>query len=137
MQLDPLLLLISHVSLSATVKFAVLVTGAVVRVCPENDQFPFAVTDVPLVDPIVTFVVDPLTPAVPILTVLVLPEIVAPVPKPYVDVAVDEPTVTVAAENVVVPENVCVLLSSATVPDRLGSVIVRLAERVVGVIVAT
>jgi hypothetical protein len=84
------------------------------------------VVELDTADPMLMVVVDPETPAVPMLTVLVLPEPVAPVPKPYVAVLVEEPTVTVDAENVVVPENVCVnVLIVASVPVTFGSVYVR------------
>lgn len=54
----------------------------------------------PFADPTVMFVVEPLRPPVPMLTVLVLPVVVAPEPKPCVPVPVLEPNVLVLAEKV-------------------------------------
>ena len=74
-------------------------------------------------EPRLMFVTEPETPAVPMFTVFVVAVSVAPVPRPYVEVAVDDPTVTVAAENVVVPEKVWVSVPIvASEPVRLGSV---------------
>ena len=69
------------------------------------------------------FVVEPDKPAVPMFIALVTPVVVAPVPKPYVEAAVELPTVTVAFENVVLPVKFCVVFAkTAIVPVAFGSV---------------
>jgi hypothetical protein len=49
------------------------------------------VVEVPVVEPIVMFVVEPATPPVPMFRVFVEPEIVAPEARPIVPVAVELP----------------------------------------------
>jgi hypothetical protein len=56
-------------------------------------RLPLTVVLVLLADPIVITVLDPATPPVPILTVFVLPDTVAPIATPKVWLAVDCPTV--------------------------------------------
>ena len=60
----------------------------------------------PFADPTVMFVVEPLKPPVPMLTVLVLPVVVAPELKPFVPVPVAEPNVFVPLEKTLVLLNV-------------------------------
>ena len=75
--------------------------------------------------PMLMFVVEPATPEVPILIVLVFPETVEPEPIPIVEVAVLEPNVRVVPEKVVVPENVWVKFAVvANAPFTLGRVYV-------------
>jgi hypothetical protein len=66
------------------------------------------VVEVPVVEPIVMFVVEPATPDVPRLTALVAPLMVAPVPTLIVPAAVELPRVWLALEKVFEPEMVCV-----------------------------
>jgi hypothetical protein len=67
------------------------------------------VVEVPVVEPIVMFVVEPAAPFVPMFTVLVEPEMVAPVPTLIVPAAVELPSVWLALEKVMLPETVWVL----------------------------
>jgi hypothetical protein len=69
---------------------------------------PIEVVEAPSTGPIVVFVVEPETPPVPKLTVLVEALTVAPEPRLIVPVAVEVPMVWVALENVFEPLMVCV-----------------------------
>ncbi len=66
------------------------------------------VVEVPVVEPIVMFVVEPATPDVPRLTALVAPLMVAPEAMLVVPAAVELPKVLFAFEKVFEPPTVCV-----------------------------
>jgi hypothetical protein len=72
-------------------------------------------------EPIAMAVVEPDKPAVPMLTVLVLPVLVAPDARPIVLAVVAEPKVFVPFENVLLLLNVCEALSAAKVTDVPGA----------------
>ena len=73
-------------------------------------------------DPIAMLVVDPDAPAVPTLTALVLPVVVAPLAMFAVEAPVDVPKLFVPALKVWAAEKVCARPSAASVALAFGSV---------------
>ena len=73
-------------------------------------------------EPIAMFVVEPLRPPVPTFTVLVLPVVVAPEPRPVVEFVAAEPKVLVGAEKMLFAVQVLPLLTAGIVPVAAGIV---------------
>ena len=76
---------------------------------------------VPAVAPTVMVVVEPLRPLVPMFTVFVLPEVVAPDARPIVLLTVADPNVFVPFEKTLVLLNVWLTASPAKTVSRFGS----------------
>ena len=99
-------LVVSHATVAASVN-AKLAAYPV----PVNRLVPFIVVVLVAPDtlePIAMFVVEPLRPPVPMLTVLVSPVVIAPYANCWVLAFTDEPTFCVAELKVLMPLIVCV-----------------------------